>query len=301
MIKNYPDGISGEDKLEAIFPSTSNALADLKEAGITNVEQLVIRTDIELYKIWTSKKSVREFYEMKNTTGVTTGVRIEEASPVEIIYPQKKKRTQLTDQLTPDYKESRDLLSVLNSLKHTYSEVYPSGFRSFTEPADDSQLENLAAYFDSTLPDSLVTLLKFTNGEIGPSLKAPALLPYDFSLFSVPQIITATEVYFEDYELKADWENQLKEGNSSGKVMETFWSENWFPFAYSEGRLLSIDMNPGDKGQAGQIIFSGRVPAGEWFSESLEDFFGQIEYGLSSGFYLVDHAWEKIDGTGKRW
>ena len=85
-------------------------------------------------------------------------------------------------------------------------------------------------------------------------------------------------------------------------MLDTFWASGWFPFATTESQYLAIDMSPGKSGQTGQVIVCGfQGTEGESLSDSLAEFFGQIESGLNSEFFYFDKTWEAVQGYGWQW
>lgn len=112
----YPENVQGSDSLDKLLLGSS-ALTDLNKSGVNHVEQLVVLTEVQIIKLMTSRQSIREWHAMRKATGLSPGMRIDGVDQPEMSYPEKPERVQRFDQPTPDYHETRNLHTVLDSLK----------------------------------------------------------------------------------------------------------------------------------------------------------------------------------------
>ena len=89
MTVELPGGVTGKDSLDQLQIGGS-VLSDFKTAGLHNVEQLMMRTQVELVRLLRSKQSVREFHKMLRDNRMQVGFRFDGVTRASVVIPERE-------------------------------------------------------------------------------------------------------------------------------------------------------------------------------------------------------------------
>lgn len=122
----------------------------------------------------------------------------------------------------------------------------------FLPGATDHDLDRLAAATGLVLPADLCALLRVSAGQDDPD---QLYGPLNFHHF-----LTIDEI-IETHQMLTDAVGDMATPVEQPAYYRwTVWSESWLPFLGFEGDCYLIDLDPGERGTTGQIVFRPNVP-----------------------------------------
>lgn len=138
-------------------------------------------------------------------------------------------------------------------IKNWLDENLPEISADINSGAGIPEIEELKSYFSSDLPESLVEIYKKYNGQSG---DAPSLF-CGYYFLNLDQIIQEKQLA-EDILLDKSLDNSSI-SYEPDKILPVFTHTGRVHFASDRsGNYLSIDLEPGQKGDVGQVINCGR-------------------------------------------
>ncbi len=160
---------------------------------------------------------------------------------------------------------------------------YATNFPDYQLPAGATPADIIAleAHLGLTLPDEFKASLERHNG-VERWTKCT-------SLQSIEAIKAEWNLWVESLD-RGIFDGIV--GNENDSLQRCWFNRSWIPFG---GYGFCLDMNPGEQGRAGQVIFMhhDNGPSGPNFpdfAEYLEDTADSIE----AGRYVVDHGYLKL-------
>jgi cell wall assembly regulator SMI1 len=126
------------------------------------------------------------------------------------------------------------------------------GTAPFRPGATDHDLERLAAATGLVLPDDLRALLRASDGQDDPG---QLYGPLNFHHF-----LTIDEIIEMHHMLTDAVGDMATPVEQPAHYRWTVWSESWLPFLAFQGDCYLLDLDPGERGTAGQVVFRPNVP-----------------------------------------
>ncbi len=122
----------------------------------------------------------------------------------------------------------------------------------FLPGATDHDLDRLATATGLALPADLCALLRTSAGQDDPDhLNGP---------LNFHHFLTIDEI-IEMHRMLTDTVGDMATPVEQPAYYRwTIWSESWLPFLAFEGDCYLLDLDPGERGTAGQIVFRPNVP-----------------------------------------
>lgn len=155
-------------------------------------------------------------------------------------------------------------------------------------PATTDEIAMLEDSLDLSLPKEIEDSLRKHNGET----EDEVWIFVDWSLLSTSNIAVL-------------WKRELKKPKTSKgrsndrRIKSNTWSKKWIPFAYDgSGGFLIVDMDPGDEGNAGQIIRTSHDDENSFVATSFGEFLERYKSALGSGAFEFDG--DELDVTPGR-
>jgi cell wall assembly regulator SMI1 len=122
----------------------------------------------------------------------------------------------------------------------------------FLPGATDHDLDRLATATGLVLPADLCALLRVSAGQDDPD---QLYGPLNFHHFlTIDEII---EMHRMLTDAVGDMATPVQQPAS---YRWTVWSESWLPFLAFQGDCYLLDLDPGERGTAGQVVFRPNVP-----------------------------------------
>ncbi|KOV90066.1 SMI1/KNR4 family protein [Nocardia sp. NRRL S-836] len=122
----------------------------------------------------------------------------------------------------------------------------------FLPGATDEDLDRLAAATGLVLPADLCALLRTSAGQHDPG---QLYGPLNFCHF-----LTIDEI-IEMHRMLTDVVGDMAEPVEQPSYYRwTVWSASWLPFLAFQGDCYVLDLDPGERGTAGQVVFRPNVP-----------------------------------------
>jgi cell wall assembly regulator SMI1 len=122
----------------------------------------------------------------------------------------------------------------------------------FRPGATDHDLERLAAATGLVLPADLCALLRTSVGQDDPD---QLYGPLNFHHF-----LTIDEIIEMHHMLTDAVGDMATPVEQPAYYRWTVWSPSWLPFLAFEGDCYLVDLDPGERGTAGQVVFRPNVP-----------------------------------------
>ncbi|MET9631243.1 SMI1/KNR4 family protein [Lentzea sp. NPDC006480] len=122
----------------------------------------------------------------------------------------------------------------------------------FRPGATDHDLERLAAATGLVLPAALCALLRTSAGQDDPD---QLYGPLNFHHF-----LTIDEIIEMHHMLTDAVGDMATPVEQPAFYKWTVWSQSWLPFLAFQGDCYLLDLDPGDRGTAGQVVFRPNVP-----------------------------------------
>ncbi|MBM7857157.1 SMI1/KNR4 family protein [Lentzea nigeriaca] len=146
----------------------------------------------------------------------------------------------------------------------------------FLPGATDHDLDRLAAETGLVLPADLVALLRASAGQDDPD---QLYGPLNFHHF-----LTIDEI-IEMHRMLTDAVGDMATPVEQPAYYRwTVWSESWLPFLAFEGDCYLLDLDPGERGTVGQVVFRPNVPdLGEPKAQSLAAFLARAADLIETG------------------
>jgi cell wall assembly regulator SMI1 len=126
------------------------------------------------------------------------------------------------------------------------------GTAPFLPGATDRDLERLAAATGLVLPADLCALLRTSAGQDDPDQLYGPLNYHHF--LTVDEII---EMHRMLTDVVGDMATPIEQ---PAYYRWTVWSPSWLPFLAFQGDCYLLDLDPGERGTAGQVVFRPNVP-----------------------------------------
>lgn len=182
------------------------------------------------------------------------------------------------------YKEKRTLQETFESLKLFYNNKYPEISGTLNTGASKEEIKELEEALKRTLPAEFKQLYLIANGQRN---EDKPFFQNGYEFLNTKGIIYHWNVLNKIYNSETHF--QEIESNS-GAILETWWQPEWIPFAeMMNGDLYCIDLKSGESGRVGQIIeFIHDDYIRNHLGESLNDFLGELDFGLRSGSYFMN-------------
>ena len=160
-----------------------------------------------------------------------------------------------------------------------YQANTPALLESLKPPAGDSEIAECEAALGRALPDDYKASLKVHDGEVA---------VHDYTYVGTARVV---ELWSRMKEANAEgfFDGLESDTDAGGRVQKAAWHEGYIPFAEdSGGNLICIDLDPGAKGKAGQIV-KMELRAGPYYTEqdSFEQWLTDYRDGLAGGKYRV--------------
>ncbi|MEU7481946.1 SMI1/KNR4 family protein [Lentzea sp. NPDC042327] len=146
----------------------------------------------------------------------------------------------------------------------------------FRPGATQDDLDRLAAATGLVLPEELCALLRASDGQDDPdqlygSINYLHFLPVD-EIIEMHRMLT---------EVVEDMATPLEQ---PAHYRWTVWSRSWLPFLAFQGDCYLLDLEPGELGTVGQVVFRPNVPdLGEPIAPSLTAFLARAADLIESG------------------
>jgi cell wall assembly regulator SMI1 len=146
----------------------------------------------------------------------------------------------------------------------------------FRPGATEHDLDRLAAATGLALPADLCALLRASAGQDDPD---QLYGPLNFHHF-----LTIDEI-IEMHRMLTDAVGDLATPVGQPACYRwTVWSESWLPFLAFQGDCYLLDLDPGERGTAGQVVFRANVPdLGEPKAPSLTAFLARAADLIETG------------------
>jgi len=126
------------------------------------------------------------------------------------------------------------------------------GTAPFLPGATDHDLDRLATATGLALPDDLCALLRASAGQDDPD---QLYGPLNFHHFlTIDEII---EMHRMLTDAVGDMATPVEQ---PAYYRRTVWSQSWLPFLAFQGDCYLVDLDPGERGVAGQVVFRPNVP-----------------------------------------
>ncbi|MDQ7809479.1 SMI1/KNR4 family protein [Amycolatopsis sp. A133] len=150
------------------------------------------------------------------------------------------------------------------------------GTAPFRPGASEQDLERLAAATGLTLPAELGALLRASDGQDDPDQLHGPLNYHHF--LTVDEIIGM-------HRMLTDAVGDLATPVEQPAFHRwSVWSESWLPFLAFQGDCYLLDLDPGERGVAGQVVFRPNVPdLGEPKAPSLTAFLARAADLVETG------------------
>ncbi|MEU4522590.1 SMI1/KNR4 family protein [Amycolatopsis sp. NPDC024027] len=136
-------------------------------------------------------------------------------------------------------------------LRDTIERLLP-GTAPFRPGATEHDLDRLAAETGLTLPDDLCALLRVSAGQDDPDRLHG---PLNFHHF-----LTVDEMIGMHRMLTDAVGDLATPVEQPAYYRWTVWSPSWLPFLAFEGDCYLVDLDPGERGTRGQVVFRPNVP-----------------------------------------
>ncbi|MDA3644759.1 SMI1/KNR4 family protein [Saccharopolyspora indica] len=150
------------------------------------------------------------------------------------------------------------------------------GTAPFLPGATDHELDRLATATGLVLPADLCALLRASAGQDDPDHLHGPLNFHHF--LTVDEII---EMHRMLTEVVGDMAEPVAQ---PAYYRWTVWSESWLPFLAFEGDCYFLDLDPGERGTVGQVVFRPNAPdLGEPKAPSLAAFLGRAADLIETG------------------
>ena len=135
---------------------------------------------------------------------------------------------------------------MIAELAHELSRVTHTCVR---EPATSQQITELRAAYPE-IPDCLIQLLTFANGEVDPIFRHNGMIAFE-AFYGCEEIVSYSD-FATSYSAYGDL-NQFVQTKRIDK--STNWHEGLIPISFGyDAHIVCIDMEPGADGLAGQIL-----------------------------------------------
>jgi cell wall assembly regulator SMI1 len=153
----------------------------------------------------------------------------------------------------------------------------------FLPGASDRDLDRLAAETGLTLPADLCALLRVSAGQDDPD---QLYGPLNFHHF-----LTIDEM-IEMHRMLTDAVGDLAAPvEQPASYRWTVWSESWLPFLAFQGDSYLLDLDPGERGTSGQVVFRSNVPdLDEPKAPSLTAFLARAADLIEAGHATVEES-----------
>lgn len=122
----------------------------------------------------------------------------------------------------------------------------------FLPGATDHDLDRLATATGLALPEDLCALLRASAGQDNPD--------YLYGPLNYHHFLTIDEI-IDMHRMLTDTVSDMAEPvEQPAWYRWTIWSESWLPFLAFQGDCYLIDLDPGERGTTGQVVFRPNVP-----------------------------------------
>ncbi|MEV6237851.1 SMI1/KNR4 family protein [Lentzea sp. NPDC051838] len=144
-----------------------------------------------------------------------------------------------------------DTAAEFTRLRTLIEQLLP-GTAPFLPGATDHDLDRLATATGLALPADLVEMLRVSAGQDDPDYLHG---PLNFHHF-----LTIDEI-IEMHRVLTDVVSELaRPVEQPAHYRWTVWSESWLPFLAFQGDSYLVDLEPGEHGTVGQVVFRPNVP-----------------------------------------
>ena len=195
------------------------------------------------------------------------------------------------EQKIMDYKDSRSIDEVFESLQKTLGEVAPETLVGLRQVQTDGHLKELEEFLGVTLPDELLEIYRKYDGQ---EFDSTPFFHRGYEFMSTDRVKEAWSML---QKVNEDFNGRDKElVTDSLVVRDIWWSPKWIPFAENiAGDFYCIDLSPGKAGKHGQIIeFIHDDTIRNHLGYSLKDFLGEYEIGLKERKYIYYKEWTAV-------
>jgi cell wall assembly regulator SMI1 len=155
-------------------------------------------------------------------------------------------------------------------------------------PATDAELAMLRDRIGATLPDALIRLYRWKNGQRELRRAGPF---YGLAFLSIHDALNQWEAWKSLAD--DDPEYTMEPSGTSvvpGVVKEVYVNLSWIPFAYDwGGNHIGVDLDPGPNGRVGQVINFGRDEDTRFvLGATVDDFIERIVTELEADNFVPD-------------
>jgi cell wall assembly regulator SMI1 len=168
-------------------------------------------------------------------------------------------------------------------LENWYQDKAPDVYKNLNAGASTEEIKDLQDELGLKLPNDFVASLKVHNGAM--------------ELHNGYQYLTTTQIWkiwsmMRYLDQQGAFSTYKPKAAVKGIIRNTWWNPGWVPFAEdSQGNLICVDLDPGEEGKYGQIIYWERVE-GPLTSDyvSFFDWLWQYQRALYRGAYTVKNG-----------